>query len=151
MGNLSNWLVYSLCDHLTVYVSCPSRRHCRNIAGFRDLRNYFGVYNLIITVRNDGQSYKNSSHVVNPLKKVRTLAMSNSLIHHFLPELLYLKSLPAIICPLPLLCFFFFLGVKEGNIFLVPPNHLHPIPNDTTSSALLCLQYFSSFHVILLS
>lgn len=43
------------------------------------------------------------------------------------------------------------LLLLEETSFLVPPIHFYPIPNDTTSSTPLCLQYFSSFHVILLS
>lgn len=39
----------------------------------------------------------------------------------------------------------------EETIFLVQLILFYPILNDTTSSALFCLQYFSSFHVILLS
>lgn len=40
---------------------------------------------------------------------------------------------------------------REETIFLVSLILFYPIPKDTTSSALLCLQCFGSFHVILLS
>lgn len=39
----------------------------------------------------------------------------------------------------------------KETIFLLQLILFYPFPNDTTSSALFCLQYFSSFHVILLS
>lgn len=70
--------------------------------------------------------------------------MHSYLSFFFLPRLLYLKSLPGIMCLLPPLGSNF--CPERGKMFLVSS-----VPNDTTPPALLCLQYFSSFRVILLS
>lgn len=55
---------YNLSDRLSTYVSCPIGFYCSDITVFPDLWNYFGESSVIKSNINDGQNYKNKTHVV---------------------------------------------------------------------------------------